>query len=56
LEELGLFSDIDLLVVKSGVHRRKLAGQIYKELIGISVAVDIIVVKNEIRSASIHVY
>jgi uncharacterized protein len=40
-------SDIDLLIVKSGVHRRKLAGKIYKELIGIPVAVDVIVVTPE---------
>lgn len=41
----GAGSDIDLLVVKSGVqHRRRLAQQIYLELIGLAVGVDVIVV------------
>jgi len=34
--EMGRHSDLDLLVVKSGcVHRRKLAQEIYKSLLGI---------------------
>lgn len=42
--EMGPHSDLDLLVVKSGVHRRKLAQQIYRNLMGIGQPVDIIVV------------
>lgn len=46
--EMGPNSDVDLLVVvKPGVHRRKLAGEIYKNLIGVGQAVDIIVVTAE---------
>ena len=40
-------SDLDLLVVKSGVHRRHLAQQIYLNLIGVGRAVDIVVVTPE---------
>ena len=43
--EMGLNSDLDLLVVKSGpIHRRKLAQEIYINLFGVGQAVDIIVV------------
>lgn len=42
--EMGPNSDVDLLVVKSGVHRRKLAMQIYMNMIGVGQAVDVIVV------------
>lgn len=43
--EMGPNSDVDLLViVKPGVHRRRLAGEIYKNFIGVGQAVDIIVV------------
>jgi len=34
-DEMGPHSDFDLLVVKSDVHRRKLAQHIYRNLIGI---------------------
>jgi len=37
-------SDIDLLVVKANVHRRRLAKQIYRHLIGVNQAVDVVVV------------
>lgn len=37
-------SDIDLLVVKSNVHRRRTAQAIYMNLFGIEQAVDVIVV------------
>lgn len=37
-------SDVDLLVVKAGAHRRSLAGRIYENLFGIGVAVDVVVV------------
>lgn len=41
-------SDLDLLVVKSGVpHRRRLAQQVYRALFGIPVPVDILVVTPE---------
>jgi predicted nucleotidyltransferase len=40
---MGPDSDIDLLVIKAGVHRRQLAQSIYRQLIGIGQAVDIVV-------------
>lgn len=49
--ERGPNSDLDLLVVKSGVHRRRLAQTIYRHLFGIPVPVDIIVVTPEDVSA-----
>jgi len=45
--EPGPNSDIDVLVVKSGVHRRRLAQEIYVSLIGVGQAVDVIVVTPE---------
>jgi predicted nucleotidyltransferase len=45
--KMGLNSDLDMLVVKSGVHRRHLAQAIYKHLIGVGVPVDIVVVTPE---------
>lgn len=45
--ETGPDSDLDLLVVKSGVHRRHLAQEIYRGLFGIPVPVDVIVVRPE---------
>jgi predicted nucleotidyltransferase len=36
-------SDIDLLVIKEGVHRRKLAQEIYADLLGVRRAVDVVV-------------
>ncbi len=46
--EMGPNSDVDLLVVKSGVtHRGRLAGDIYVNLIGVGQAVDVIVVTPE---------
>jgi predicted nucleotidyltransferase len=41
------FSDIDLLIVKRGVHRRKLAFEIYRNLIGVGCPVDLVVVTPE---------
>jgi predicted nucleotidyltransferase len=43
----GPDSDVDLLVVKRGAHRRKLAGEIYMRLIGVGRAVDVVVVTPE---------
>jgi len=46
--EVGPDSDIDLLVVKRGpVHRRRLARAIYRRMIGVGQAVDIIVATPE---------
>jgi uncharacterized protein len=46
--QMGPDSDLDLLVVKSGVpHRRRLAQQIYRRLLGLTVPVDVIVVTPE---------
>ncbi len=45
--EMGPNSDVDLLVVKTGVHRRKTAKQIYRNLRGVGFAVDVIVVTPE---------
>ena len=45
--EMGPNSDADLLVVKSGVHRRRLAQAIYVNLIGVGQAVDVVVVTPE---------
>ncbi|MBT9145767.1 MAG: hypothetical protein DDT42_01644 [candidate division WS2 bacterium] len=45
--EMGPNSDVDLLVVKAGVHRRWLAQTIYMNLIGAGCPVDVIVVTPE---------
>lgn len=45
--ELGPDSDVDLLVIKSGVHRRQLAQAIYMNLFGVGRAVDVVVVTPE---------
>lgn len=45
--EMGPNSDVDLMVIKSGVHRRKLAMKIYGNLAGVGCAVDVIVVTPE---------
>ena len=45
--EMSPNSDLDLLVVKSGVHRRHLAQAIYRNLIGVGFPVDIVVVTPE---------
>ncbi|MCL5292710.1 MAG: nucleotidyltransferase domain-containing protein [Actinobacteria bacterium] len=46
--KMGPNSDVDLLVVvKAGAHRRKLAGEIYKNLIGVGQAVDVVVITEE---------
>lgn len=45
--ELKPDSDLDLLVIKSGVHRRRLAQAIYMNLFGVGPAVDIVVVTPE---------
>ncbi len=46
--EMGPDSDVDLLVVKSGVeHRGRLAGAIHVNLYGVEAAVDVLVVTPE---------
>jgi predicted nucleotidyltransferase len=45
--EMDSNSDIDLLVVKSNIHRRRLAQEIYRNLIGIPQGVDVIVATPE---------
>ena len=42
--EMNRHSDVDLLVVKEGVHRRDMAGRIYENLWGVGAAVDVVVV------------
>lgn len=42
--EMGRDSGVDLLVVKDGAHRRRLAARIYDGLYGVGVAVDVVVV------------
>ncbi|MBL7199893.1 MAG: nucleotidyltransferase domain-containing protein [Anaerolineae bacterium] len=44
---MGPNSDIDLLVVKRGVHRRRPAQAIYERLYGVGQAVDVVVVTPE---------
>ena len=46
--EMGVNSDLDILaVVPSGVHRRNTARAIYRSLIGVGFAVDIVVATEE---------
>jgi uncharacterized protein len=45
--DMGETSDVDLLVVKAGAHRRKLAMAIYSRLAGVGCAVDVVVVTPE---------
>ena len=44
---MGRNSDIDLLVIKAGAHRLNLTGEIYANLHGVGVAVDVVVVTPE---------
>ncbi len=41
--QMGPNSDLDLLIVRADVHRRQLAQRLYRELIGVGQAVDIVV-------------
>jgi predicted nucleotidyltransferase len=46
--EMSPDSDVDLLVIKSGVeHRRRLAQQIHRHLFGVEAAVDVVVATPE---------
>ena len=42
--DMNRHSDVDLLVVKDGAHRRRLAGRIYENLYGVGAPVDVVVV------------
>ena len=42
--DMNRHSDVDLLVVKEGIHRRDMAGRIYENLWGVGAAVDVVVV------------
>ena len=44
---MGPHSDLDLLVIKAGAHRRQLAQAIYRRLVGLGEAVDVVVVTPE---------
>lgn len=46
-DEMGPDSDLDLLVIKAGVHRRATAQAIEHSLIGIPVPTDVIVARPE---------
>lgn len=46
-DEMGPHSDVDLLIVKNNVHRRRLAGDIYENLHGVGAPVDVVVVTPE---------
>ena len=45
--EMGPNSDVDLLIIKSRVHRRKLAMKIYRNLGGVGYPVDVVVIRPE---------
>jgi predicted nucleotidyltransferase len=45
--DAGPESDFDILVVKSGVHRRRLAMDLYERLAGVGKSVDIVVATPE---------
>lgn len=45
--EMDRNSDVDLLVVKEGVHRRRTAARILEKLRGVGAAVDVVVVTPE---------
>ncbi len=45
--EMTADSDVDLMVVKSGIHRRQAAQAIYCNLLGVGRAVDVVVVTPE---------
>ncbi len=42
--DMNRHSDVDLLIIKEGAHRRNLAGRIYENLYGVGAAVDVVVV------------
>ncbi len=45
--DAGPHSDVDLLIVKSGVHRRELSVRIRRRLYGVEAAIDIVVATPE---------
>jgi len=44
---MGPDSDLDLLVIKAGAHRRQLAQAIYRRMLGLGQAVDVVVMTPE---------
>ena len=42
--DMNRHSDVDLLIVKDGAHRRQLATRIYENLYGVGAPVDVVVV------------
>ena len=42
--DMNQHSDVDLLVIKEGAHRRHLTGRIYENLYGVGAPVDVVVV------------
>jgi len=47
-DEMGPHSDLDLMVVvQPGMHRRRLAQAVYRHMIGVGIAVDVVVVTRE---------
>ena len=42
--DMNPHSDVDLLIVKDGTHRRHLASQVYENLYGVGAPVDVVVV------------
>ena len=42
--DMNRHSDVDLLIVKDGAHRRRLATRVYESLYGVGAAVDVVVV------------
>ena len=45
--EMGPHSDLDLLIIKSGAHRRELSDRIIRVLYGVNAAVDLVVATPE---------
>lgn len=59
-DNAGESSDVDLLVVKAGAQRRKLAQAIYQNLVGVEISVDVVVATPEdlekYKDSSLFVY
>ena len=45
--EMGPHSDLDLLIIKTGVHRHRLSDRIVEALYGVNAALDLVVVTPE---------
>jgi uncharacterized protein len=52
---MGPDSDIDLLIiVRSGIHRRRTAQEVYRRLVGVGCAIDVVVVTEDDVLAHAH--